>query len=203
MDAADKALAREIDALELRPGELLRHRHATAVQTPATGAGNGISASRHLSATPVLWSHAAAWTSDSAAAQLAALLYGGAKPYTTAIRGLCKRIDADMAAEIDRRDAAATRVQAIARGRSSRLEVHAKPKPRPVRSFQQPMARDGANATVGLNKTALRKHAGGRYSGTAIRFDPASLEGKSVQQALREALTANATRATDLFRDWE
>ena len=43
--------------------------------------------------------------------------------------------------------------------------------------------------------------AGGRYAGLTVNFDPNS--GKSIQDALRDALTSNASRVMDLFRDWD
>jgi len=198
IESAAAIVSHELDVLDLRPTDLARQRHA-AMPASADAAAD---ANPFNPTSAMVWSSAAPWTQDGAAAQLARLLYGGVKPFTIAIKALCRGIDAEMAAEYARRDAAAIKMQAALRGRSSRRELparHAK------RSFQQPLTTSDANAGSGLNATALRKDAGGRYAGTAIRIDAeaARASGKTIQQLLRDALTQNATRVADLFRDWD
>jgi Ca2+-binding EF-hand superfamily protein len=134
-----------------------------------------------------------AWTSDGASIQLARLIYGGAKPYVSGCKAKMRRVERAMAEE-EARELAATRLQAAARGRYARTkrvaqhEILARPKKQQVNA-----------------RHSLRKEAGGSYAGISVKFDAAACKaaGKSVQEGLREALTANASRVIDLFRMWD
>ena len=223
--AADALVCNELELLQLSPSDLTRQRHAapSGVGPGALsgGGGNTCSAGGTFGSggfgggvasvpTPARFataatgpsfvaSYASTWSTDGASVQLARMLYGGTKPYLAAVRSLCKRIDAEMAEEFARRDAAAAKIQSISRGRKERKEGKVAMQ---KRSFQQPLSADGKNEGMGLNTSyALRKEAGGRYGGLTVNFDAAS--GKSVQDGLREALTSNASRVMDLFRDWD
>jgi Ca2+-binding EF-hand superfamily protein len=217
MEAAEALVLEELDILELRAPDLIRQRHAApgsvgggsslggglgrdgsssslggarsvvvaSVPTPKRFAGLDGAAGSNAS-------YASSWSTDGASLQLARMLYGGPKPYLAAMRTLCRRIEGEMAAEYARREQAASRIQAITRGRRERLHG-------PSVTAKQQEKRQPVNK--GENRIALRKEAGGRFAGLTINYDPNS--GKSLQEGLRDALTANASRVMDLFRDWD
>ena len=187
MQVADARLHAEADALELRTAELTRQRHSTS------GEGSGGSA-------PALLQHAgrflpgsassleppsAAWTSDGASIQLARLLYGGPKPYALAMRALCKAVDAAWT-ERERRIEAATVMQSIVRGRKERKNGRC------------------SHLTFSFLKIKRGQPKAIRTEGRLASFyNAASKPGKSIQDGLRDALTANLSRVMDLFREWD
>ena len=208
MRAADVRVSDELNLLELRGEELTRQRHAAAggrqggLASPAAVAlpGRFQPASASAIEPSTVASYSSTWMSDGAAVQLARLLYGGPKPYTLAMRSLCKATAAAREAEAARQEHAATVLQNAARGRRARKRGGIAIKRKPVKSFQQPTSRGGANAGMGLNTSAaLRKEAGGKYAGIQLQIDPS----KPVQEGLRDALTKNSARVMDLFRDWD
>ena len=227
MEAADALVRAELDLLELKSPELIRQRHAApgSIGGPLGGGGGGGLGSGSLGGslggsssalggggrravasvpTPKRFagtgggpkefnaSYASSWSTDGASVQLARMLYGGTKPYLAATKALCRRIEAEMAAEYQRREQAASKIQAINRGRRERK--YGKSVEKRKEKAKQPVNK-------GENRIALRKVAGGRYAGLTIVYDPAS--GKSLVDGLRDALTANAARVMDLFRDWD
>ena len=195
MAAADALLARELAMLDLRPAAMLRARHAappppSAPPTPATPGGAA-------AAPKAVWSSVAPWTQDGAAAQMAALLYGGVKPFTLAVKALTKQVDA-AEAEFARQNAAAVTMQRVMRGRSDRIALGKRRKqPRGKKSFQAPTAADGKNAGVGLNKHQLRTEAAGHYAGTAMRLDHAQREKDLKEGASKERSEADVAAAEE------
>lgn len=214
MEAAAALLATELETLELVPADLTRQRHDLAGGGAVMGGRHGgssgslggagrlqMSASVSSLGGSAYDGHASSWVVDGASLQLARLLYGTARVYTSAIRGLCQSLASDAAADDAQRHLAATRLQSMARGRKERASGTLEARRR-GRSFQQPLASaGGANAGVGLNKIGLRDEAGGRFAGVACNFSAGSMEGKSVQEGLRQALSSNCSRVVDLFRD--
>jgi Ca2+-binding EF-hand superfamily protein len=173
MRHADVLLRRELEMLDLHPAAMLRARHAA----PAPGVG----------AKPA-WSVAAPWTQDGAATQMANLIYGGVRHYTTAVRALFKQVEAVERARAEQQ-AAATKMQSVIRGRASRRTT----------SSAAPPQKKSLSGAADLNKVALRSEGGGRYAGTAMKTDGTEERKRNLTMA-RESTRAAADAADAVAR---